>query len=183
LLILIPSRACIRAKRRPPEQNVMTMTWRELMFDAKRLFQDRETMHYVDVFPSSAAARKLRILLVEDDEPDAYLIRRALAGNPRVGAVVLAESGVEALALIDQGAISPDLAFIDLHMPRMDGLALLRDLAIRQCAWFPSVVLTSSASSVDARRALRCGAAEFVTKPDTPDKLAAALDLAIDNLA
>ncbi|MGD0719465.1 MAG: response regulator [Roseiarcus sp.] len=161
----------------------MTTTWRELMFTAKKFFEDRETMDDVDAFASPMAARKLQILLVEDDEPDAYLIRRALAGNPRVGAVVLAETGVEALALIDEGAISPDLAIIDLHMPRMDGLALLQDLATRERAWFPSVVLTSSASPADARRALGCGAAEFVTKPDTPDKLAAALDLAIRNLA
>ena len=84
------------------------------------------------------------MLLVEDDDADAYLIRRALAKNPRIGEVVLAHDGVAALELINKGAVSPDLAIVDLHMPRKDGFALLRDFAAMEGVKFPSVVLTSS---------------------------------------
>ncbi len=118
--------------------------------------------------------KKLRVLLVEDDAADAYLIRRALKTNPRVSEVVLAENGVEALELIERGAIKPDLAFVDLRMPRKDGFALLRDFASTD-AKFPSVVLTSSKSGEDTVRSKKRGAIQFVTKPRTEQKLAAAL--------
>ena len=79
----------------------------------------------------------LQVLLVEDDEADAYLIRRALALNPRVDDVVLAEDGEEALELLDRRRVFPDLALVDLRMPRKDGLAFLKDLAARPEARFP----------------------------------------------
>jgi CheY-like chemotaxis protein len=130
---------------------------------------------------SAPSRRPLRlwVLLVEDDEADAYLIRRALAKNPWVGEVALAEDGVEALELIDKGWVCPDLAIVDLHMPRKDGFGLLRDFGIRQSAPFPSVVLTSSRASADALRSTRLGALEVLTKPRTEHELAAALDRVI----
>lgn len=140
---------------------------------------DGGRLHLVKTAPQAPPSDKLRILVVEDDEGDAYLIRRALAKNPRVGEIVLAENGVEALDLIDRGAVKPDLALIDLHMPRKDGFALLRDFATRKSAQFPSVVLTSSRAGADALRSLKRGAVEFVTKPSTEVKLAAALDRVI----
>jgi CheY-like chemotaxis protein len=122
---------------------------------------------------------KLRVLLVEDDEADIYLIRRALANNQRVEEVLVARDGVEALEMIDNGFADPDLAIIDLNMPRKDGLALLRDLASRRRDSFPSVVLTSSRAGADAYRSKKRGAMEFVTKPNTVEKLTAALDKVI----
>jgi CheY-like chemotaxis protein len=122
------------------------------------------------------AAPKLRVLLVEDDEADAYLIRRALAGNPRIGEVVRVQDGIEALELIDNGTVKPDLAIVDLHMPRKDGFALLREFATRETARFPSVVLTSSRAGADALRSRMRGAVEFLTKPNSAKKLSAALD-------
>lgn len=124
----------------------------------------------------------LKVLLVEDDQADAYLIRRALAKNPRVGEVVLAQDGVEALELFDRSRFVPDLAIVDLHMPRKDGLALLKDFALRGNARFPSVILTSSKSSKDARRAAKRGALEFISKPKTEEELASALDRVIRNV-
>jgi CheY-like chemotaxis protein len=118
---------------------------------------------------------------VEDDEADAYLIRRALAKNPWVADVVIAEDGVEALELFDKRRVVPDLAIVDLHMPRKDGLALLKEFATRTVQ-FPSVVLTSSKASKDAIRAARRGAVEFITKPKTEGELAATLNRVIRNV-
>jgi CheY-like chemotaxis protein len=126
-------------------------------------------------YAAGAKKKKLRILLVEDDAADAYLIRRALKANPRVAEIVLAENGIEALELIERGAIKPDLAFVDLRMPRKDGFALLRDFASHEAARFPSVVLTSSKSGEDTVRSKKRGAIQFLTKPRTEQKLAAAL--------
>ena len=155
--------------------------WNKIAFFVRSSLVDARPAYYTNVFQPSLYARRIQILLVEDDEPDAYLIRRALAGNPRVREVILAENGVEALQLIDRGEVSPDLAIVDLHMPRKNGFELMHDFAIRDGARFPSVVLTSSASGADALRAAHCGAVEFVTKPDTVEKLAVALDRAIFN--
>lgn len=122
------------------------------------------------------AAPGLQVLLVEDDEADAYLIRRALAANPRVGDVVLAQDGAEALDLFDRRRVFPDVAFVDLRMPRKDGLAFLKELALRPSAHFSCAVLTSSKSGKDAVRAKTRGAVEFVTKPKAAPELKSALD-------
>jgi CheY-like chemotaxis protein len=125
---------------------------------------------------------RLRVLVVEDDEADVYLIRRALASNPRVEKVAVARDGVEALELIDGWSAAPDLAIVDLHMPRRDGFALLSDFAARKSDPFPSVVLTSSRAGADAFRCKRRGAVEFLTKPNTAEKLTAALDRVISRI-
>ena len=125
---------------------------------------------------------RLRVLLVEDDEADVYIIRRALASNPRVGEVVVARDGVEALEQIDCWSAAPDLAIVDLHMPRKDGFALLRDFAARKSDPFPSVVLTSSKAGADAFRSKKRGAMEFLTKPNTVEKLTMALDQVISRI-
>lgn len=96
--------------------------------------------------PSKAAP--LRILIVEDDEADAYLIKRLLVEHPRIEQVVRAVDGIEALDMLHVG-VNPDLAFIDLKMPP-----------------FPMVVLTSLTSISDTtRRALR-RADQILSKPE-----------------
>jgi CheY-like chemotaxis protein len=124
----------------------------------------------------------LKVLLVEDDEPDAYLIEQSLSGNPKVGEILRAEDGVKALELVDKGWFSPDLAIIDIRMPRKDGLALLRDFAAMEQGGFPKVVLTSSAARADIRDAIHGGAVEFITKPASRRKLIAELDRVIANV-
>jgi CheY-like chemotaxis protein len=116
-------------------------------------------------------ARGLQVLVVEDDMADAYLIRRALAGNPRVDNIAWASDGIEALALLDSGAIHPDLAIIDLHMPRKNGLSLLVELSCRDLGDLARVVLTSSKASSDSVRSKLRGAHQYLTKPDTIDEM------------
>ncbi len=131
--------------------------------------------------PSAGSRRggPLRVLLVDDDEADVYLIRRALAGNRDVGMVVVARDGVEALDMLDRSEASPDLAIVDLKMPRKDGFALLRDFAARPHARFPAVVLSSSRSGADIYRSKKRGAITFLSKPNSAEKLKTALDQVI----
>jgi DNA-binding response OmpR family regulator len=121
-------------------------------------------------------SENLKVLLVEDDDADVYLIKKALTENPRVGEIVLAQDAVEALELIDSGAVKPDLAIVDLHMPRKDGFALLLELGARQSVSFPSIVLTSSRSGADALRSRNRGADMYLVKPSTLGKLTALMD-------
>ena len=113
----------------------------------------------------------LCVLIVEDDDADAYLIECALAAIPNVASVIRATDGVEALHLVDVGAVHPDLALIDLHMPRKSGFHLLVDFASRRDPCFPMVVLTSSTAPIDAMRSRLRGAARVLTKPATLEEL------------
>ncbi len=126
--------------------------------------------------------KRLRVLLVEDDDADVYLIRRALGEIPRVAEVRVARDGIQALELIDTWSAGPDLAIVDLKMPRRDGFALLRDFAARKPLTFPAVVLTSSKAGADIYRAKKRGAAEFLTKPNGLEKLRNALSEVITKI-
>lgn len=127
-------------------------------------------------------AKPLHVLVVEDDEADAYLIHKTLAANRRVARVTKARDGGEALALLSLGEIAPDLALVDLHMPRMGGLSLLVQLGCRDAPRFPVVVLTSSKAGSDAARSKLRGADKFFTKPDSLDDLQQLIDGVISNV-
>ncbi len=153
----------------------MTISSLEIRAIASSLAESGELNLY-KMMSHSRWSPGLQVLLVEDDEADAYLIRRALSENPRVSNVVLAEDGQEALELFDRRRVFPDLALVDLNMPRKDGLTFLKDLAARPRALFPCAVLTSSKSGKDAARARHRGAIEFVTKPKAEPELKWAID-------
>jgi two-component system response regulator len=134
------------------------------------------------VSDSGICRSNLQVLLVEDSEADAYLVRRALARIVKIGVVVIAKDGIEALELIDNDAIEPDLAIIDLRMPRMDGLGLLRAFSKRESVQFPTIVLTTSTCGADILRSWKRGAVEFVNKRNSVDEMTAALDHVISNV-
>jgi CheY-like chemotaxis protein len=113
----------------------------------------------------------LEVLVVEDDEADAFLIRSALRSIPRVSQIVLAHDGVEALQWLDSGVVEPDVVIIDLHMPRKNGFSLLVELRCRSKPGVTTIVLTSSKASADAARSKLRGADCFLTKPDTIEEL------------
>jgi CheY-like chemotaxis protein len=122
----------------------------------------------------------LQILVVEDDDADAYLIETALAEYAQCGQILRATDGVEALEMIEFGA-TPDLAIIDLHMPRKNGFSLLVDLLCLKST-FPMIVLTSSTAPSDAVRSRLRGADRFLAKPDTVEELRRVLTTAINAL-
>ena len=113
----------------------------------------------------------LSILLVEDDDADAYLVESALSSNPRVGRIVRARDGVEALAIVDARTFRPDLAIVDLSLPRKSGFAVLLELQQRVTADFPSFVLASSRYAPEIHRSERLGAKAFITKPSSLARL------------
>ncbi|MBV9993895.1 MAG: response regulator [Caulobacteraceae bacterium] len=130
--------------------------------------------------PATAPNTGLCLLIVEDDDADAYLITHAVAGHPAVARVVRARDGVEAMETIETGEIAPDMAFVDLQMPRKNGFNLLTALAQRPGPGFPIIVLTSSSSPLDAQRSRLRLAAGVITKPDTTTLLEEVLTAAID---
>lgn len=115
--------------------------------------------------------KTLRVLLVEDDEDHVFLIRRALADLAGAEvAVEVAGDGEQAVERLARARFSPggppQLVLLDLKMPRMDGLEVLRRIrADEAAARLPVVVLTSSERQDDREEALRLGATWFVCKP------------------
>ena len=109
-------------------------------------------------------------VLVVDDEPQ---ILRALRVNlhARQHAVTTAGSGAEALAAA--AAQPPDIVVLDLGLPDMDGVTVIREL--RSWTSVPIIVLSGRSGSQDKVEALDAGADDYVTKPFGIDELLARL--------
>jgi two-component system response regulator len=111
------------------------------------------------------------VLLVEDDPDHVFLVRRALADLAGAEvAVEVAGDGEQAVERLARTRFTPggppQLVLLDLKMPRMDGLEVLRRIrADEAAAGLPVVVLTSSERQDDREEALRLGATWFVCKP------------------
>ena len=123
----------------------------------------------------------LHILMVEDDEADAHLIRRLLSEHPRIGNVIRAVDGVEALQMLHVG-VNPDLAFIDLQMPRMNGFTLVKEIQSRQLS-FPMIVLTSQSAPTEMERRSLRPAKEILSKPETVLQMRRVIAAAIERVA
>lgn len=114
------------------------------------------------------------ILMVEDNPSDVKLTRRALDQSRITNQLIVAEDGVEALDyLFATGASSgrdvadlPSLVLLDLKLPKLDGLEVLRriraDVRTRR---LPVVVLTSSQAEQDIIASYDLGANSYIRKP------------------
>ena len=115
----------------------------------------------------------VEILLVEDSDADAELIVRALRKSNVVNKVVRLRDGVEALEFVfREGAFSerrgaqPRLILLDLKMPRLGGIDVLRRLkADDKEKVIPVVVLTSSAEERDVVESYQLGVNSYLVKP------------------
>ena len=109
----------------------------------------------------------MKILLVDDD-PD-LLDVTAFALQQAGFVVVKAADGVAALEIFERE--QPDLAVLDINMPRMDGFEVARRL--RAAASIPLLMLTARSEEADVVRALGIGADDYLTKPFSPKILIA----------
>ncbi len=107
------------------------------------------------------------ILLVEDNPDDEALTLRALKKNNILNEVSVAHDGAEALEfLFTAGADPPGLILLDLNLPKINGLEVLRRLrADERTRLIPVVVLTSSKLDEDIIASYRNGANGYVRKP------------------
>jgi twitching motility two-component system response regulator PilH len=111
----------------------------------------------------------MRILVVDDSHTDRYRLRKILEGQGHD--CYEAESGEEALSLM--GDILPDVVFMDVVMPGMDGFQTLAKLEKRSLSPHAYVVMqTLKNRAEEAVRAFRQGADDYIVKPVTVEKLA-----------
>ncbi len=107
------------------------------------------------------------ILLVEDNPDDEALTVRALRKNNVLNEIKVAHDGAEALEqLLADGGARPDLVLLDLKLPKVDGLEVLRRVrADERTRLVPVVILTSSKEQEDVRSGYLEGANAYVRKP------------------
>lgn len=114
-----------------------------------------------------------RILLVEDDRKDIELTLAALASHNLVNEVVVVEDGPAALDYLRSKGVfalrtsgNPAVILLDLKLPKMDGLEVLREIrADEMLKLIPVVMLTSSAEERDLIQSYQLGANGYVVKP------------------
>ncbi|MFN3984253.1 MAG: response regulator [Rhodocyclaceae bacterium] len=114
------------------------------------------------------------ILLIEDNPDDEALTLRAISKNGVHNPVVVARDGVEAVDYLfgeqpyttDGDRSLPAVILLDLKLPRIDGLEVLRRIrADERTALLPVVVLTTSSEPRDIQQAYQLGANSYIRKP------------------
>jgi two-component system response regulator len=109
------------------------------------------------------------IVLVEDNEDDIVLTRRALTRNNIRNPLVIARDGAEALELLlgtNGDAVKPAVVLLDLHLPKVDGLSVLKRLREDpRTKLTPVVVLTSSKEEQDVIAGYKLHANSYIRKP------------------
>ncbi len=115
--------------------------------------------------------KPIDILLVEDSEGDARLIREALKEGKLHNTLYVAKDGVEAMDfLLKKGtfmnAVKPDLILLDLNLPKMDGREVLAEIkgddVLKR---IPVVILTTSSSETDIIKTYNLHANCYIVKP------------------
>jgi len=103
-----------------------------------------------------------RVLAIEDNAGDAYLIQHALSGLSFPVDLMVARDGEEAIKLLsDVGAI-PDLIILDINIPKIDGHSVLERVGPIAS---PVVVFSSSSDPREIKRARELGARQCISKP------------------
>jgi two-component system response regulator len=114
------------------------------------------------------------ILLVEDSPDDVELTRRSLTRCRLANPLHVASDGVEAIDfLFGTGShagrnttVKPKLVLLDLKLPKMDGLEVLRTIRTHEATrTIPVVVLTSSREAPDVQQAYQLGVNSYIVKP------------------
>lgn len=113
----------------------------------------------------------LQLLLVEDNEGDVELTKRAFRDSKPACSISVANDGLEALDFLRKrgnfaGATTPQLILLDLNMPRMDGKRFLEVMKTDpRLKAIPVVILTSSESPVDILECYERYASFYIVKP------------------
>jgi two-component system, response regulator len=106
------------------------------------------------------------ILLVEDNPDDADLTLRALKKNKILNKVVVARDGLEALQYLQPSGELPAIVLLDLKLPRIDGIEVLRRIrGDERTRLLPVIILTTSKEQEDLINGYRSGCNSYIRKP------------------
>jgi CheY-like chemotaxis protein len=122
------------------------------------------------------------VMLIDDDEDDREIFLTVIRENASSVVCNVAENGREALDKLTREFIKPDLIFLDLNMPRMNGREFLLEIkkfdGLRD---IPVIILSTSSDKETISEARRLGAQHFISKPDRFSAWESLLRQALDN--
>lgn len=119
--------------------------------------------------------KPLRVLVVEDNPGDVHLIREALEGSAVDSSLTVLTDGEAVLDYLrrrdDDSELNPDLAILDLNVPKVAGRTILEEIDARAALRsVPVFVLSGSKSTDDVRETYERGADGYFVKPVDPDE-------------
>jgi two-component system response regulator len=118
-----------------------------------------------------SSPQEIDILLVEDNPNDAELTQRALKKSDIGARLAIARDGAEALEYLLGNRPRPRVVFLDLKLPKIDGIEVLRRVRSEErTRCLPIVVLTSSQEERDINECYKLGVNSYVVKPVEFDK-------------
>lgn len=110
--------------------------------------------------------QSLEILLIEDDAIEIMKINRVLSSMSQNHKVVEVNNGEDALSYLKENNNLPDVIFLDLNMPKINGIEFLTILKNDdKLKFLPTIVLTTSNNPKDIMECYRIGIAGYVVKP------------------
>jgi len=118
--------------------------------------------------PIQMPYKKLRVLIADDVQETRRTTRLMLAINPDVEVVAIAPNGERAVELASEHR--PDIAIMDINMPRMDGLTAYEKMLETQPD-LACIIISAEKDSQTLRNAMSLGAREYLIKPFTVDEL------------
>lgn len=126
---------------------------------------------------------KTKFLLADDDADDADLFCEALHRIAAVMKCYKVENGQQVFRFLSEGStITPDVIFLDINMPVMDGWECLKKLKDNlNFRSIPTIIYSTSSAKRDIDLAYRLGASLFVTKPEDFNELCKILEIVASN--
>jgi len=111
----------------------------------------------------------MTVLVADDDRTTRFILRQILKRD--FGATIVeAEDGSQAITALGEREF--DLVLLDLHMPRVDGIGVLKAMrGIPRLASLPVVILSADRDEAHVRQALALGVLGYLTKPFPPEQL------------
>ncbi|MFT5248777.1 MAG: CheY-like chemotaxis protein [bacterium] len=110
--------------------------------------------------------KRLKILLIEDDEIEIMKLNRAISSLKKEHKIVEANNGEDALSILKNKELIPDIILLDLNMPKVNGIEFLSILKNDdQLKYIPTIILTTSNNKKDLLACYKIGIAGYITKP------------------
>jgi CheY-like chemotaxis protein len=138
-----------------------------LYIKTTRRFMEQVNVHQMKD-PSMSKDNGARVLVVDDDKINQFVIRKHL--NKWGFEVVIASSGMEALALIESKEFQ--MVLMDLNMPEMDGAEVTKRIRAMQDPYFKTVPILAYSAIIDNKeKAIKLGMTDYASKPVNPVEL------------
>jgi CheY-like chemotaxis protein len=116
--------------------------------------------------------KKFKILVIDDDEDDRFLIKDAFRAVSEDFILEFLSDGIDIVKNIESQTICPDLILLDLNMPKISGLEVLRNIRNSdKYSCKPVVIFSTSSNQNDINQAYKTGANSYLIKPSSHQEL------------